>query len=134
VEIHLREAHEEGLKIIEESGPPPAGCIIHCFTEGPELAQRFLDLGCFISFAGPVTFKKGDAVREAARIVPLDRLLVETDCPFLAPHPYRGRPNEPAFAVLNAAAVAEAKGLPHGEVAQAALANARELFSRTHVR
>lgn len=134
VEIHLREAHEEGLKIIEESGPPPAGCIIHCFTEGPELAQRFLDLGCFISFAGPVTFKKGDAVREAARIVPLDRLLVETDCPFLAPHPYRGRPNEPAFGVLNAAAVAEAKGLPHAEVAQAALANARQLFSRTHVR
>ena len=133
VEIHLREAHEEGLEIIEEVGPPPAGCIIHCFTEGPELARRFLDLGCFISFAGPVTFKKADAVREAARIVPLDRLLVETDCPFLAPHPYRGRPNEPAFAVLNAAAVADAKDLPHAEVARSALANARQLFSRAHV-
>lgn len=134
VEIHLREAHEEGLEIIEEIGPPPAGCIIHCFTEGPGLAQRFLDLGCFISFAGPVTFKNADAVREAARIVPLDRLLVETDCPFLAPHPYRGRPNEPAFAVLNAAAVADAKGVPHAEVARSALTNARQLFSRTHVR
>jgi TatD DNase family protein len=134
VEIHLREAHEEGLEIIEEVGPPPAGCVIHCFTEGPDLAQRFLDLGCLISFAGPVTFKKADTVREAARIVPLDRLLVETDCPFLAPHPYRGRPNEPAFAVLNAAAVADAKGVPHAEVASAALANARRLFSRGQVR
>lgn len=134
VEVHLREAHEEGLEILRETGVPGAGCIIHCFTEGPELAERFLELGCHISFAGPVTFKKSDALREAARIVPLDRLLVETDCPFLAPHPYRGRPNEPAFAVLNAATIAEVKGIPPAEVATAALGNARELFSRGHAR
>lgn len=134
VEIHLREAHEEGLAILREAGVPEAGCIIHCFTEGPGMAERFLDLGCHISFAGPVTFKRSDALREAARIVPLERLLVETDCPFLAPHPYRGRPNEPAFSVLNAAMVAEVKGLAPGEVAAAALANARELFGRRHVR
>ncbi|MBN1192703.1 MAG: TatD family hydrolase [Coriobacteriia bacterium] len=133
VEIHLREAHDEGLTLLAETGIPQAGCIIHCFTEGPELAERFLELGCHISFAGPVTFKKSDALREAARVVPLDRLLVETDCPFLAPHPYRGRKNEPAFAVLNAAAVAEAKGVSSAEVATAALGNARELFGRRGV-
>ena len=134
VEIHLREAHDEGLALLTELGAPPAGCVIHCFTEGTELAERFLDLGCHISFAGPVTFKKADALRDAARIVPLERLLVETDCPFLAPDPYRGRRNEPAFAVLNAAAVAAAKGIQPAEVATAALANAQTLFSRGHVR
>lgn len=134
VEIHLREAHDEGVELLEELGIPEAGCVIHCFTEGPELAGRFLALGCHISFAGPVTFKKADALREAARAVPLDRLLVETDCPFLAPHPYRGRRNEPAFAVLNARAVAEAKGVAPADIATAALGNARALFSREHVR
>lgn len=134
VEIHLREAHDEGVSILRDVGIPEAGCIIHCFTEGPDLAERFLELGCHISFAGPVTFKKAEALREAARIVPLDRLLVETDCPFLAPHPYRGRPNEPAFAVLNAAAIAEVKGVTPADIAHAALSNARGLFSRRYVR
>ncbi len=134
VEVHLREAHDEGLALLSEIGVPPAGCIIHCFTEGPALAERFLELGCLISFAGPVTFTKAERLREAARLVPLDRLLVETDCPFLAPHPYRGRRNEPAFAVLNAEAVARAKGLEPSVVAAAALGNARALFGRTHVR
>ena len=134
VEVHLRAAHEEGASLIAEMGPPPAGCIIHCFTEGPDLAERFLELGCHISIAGPVTFKKADALREAARIIPLDRLLVETDCPFLAPDPYRGRRNEPAFVVLTAARIAEVKGISTAEVATAALGTARRLFSREHVR
>ncbi len=133
VEIHLREAHDEGVALLAELGVPEAGCVIHCFTEGPDLAARFLELGCHISFAGPVTFKKSDALREAARLVPLDRVLVETDCPFLAPHPYRGRRNEPAFAVLNAAAAADAMGVSHAAVATAALANARALLGRGHV-
>lgn len=128
VEIHLREAHAEGLALLREMGAPEAGCIIHCFTEGPGIAEGFLELGCHISFAGPVTFARAEQVRESARMVPLDRLLVETDCPFLAPHPFRGRRNEPAFAVLNAAAVATAKGISATEVASAALANARALF------
>lgn len=134
VVVHLREAHDEGAAIIEEVGAPEAGCIIHCFTEGPELARRFLDLGCFISIAGPVTFRKADAIREAAVLVPLDRLLVETDCPFLAPHPYRGRRNEPAFVTLTAEAVAAASGHTEVEVATAALDNARRVFGREHVR
>lgn len=128
VEIHLREAHAEGLALLREMGAPEAGCIIHCFTEGPGIAEGFLELGCHISFAGPVTFARAEQVRESARMVPLDRLLVETDCPFLAPHPFRGKRNEPAFAVLNAAAVATAKGISATEVASAALANARALF------
>jgi TatD DNase family protein len=131
VVVHLREAHAEGLDTLREVGAPPAGCIIHCFTEGPSLAEQFLALSesVVISFAGPVTFAKAEQIRQAAAVVPLDRLLVETDCPFLAPAPYRGRPNEPAFAVLNAAKVAEAKGLGPAEVATAALANARRLFA-----
>jgi TatD DNase family protein len=134
VVVHLREAHEEGIATIREVGVPAAGCIVHCYTEGPELAERFLAMGCYISFAGPVTFPKADRMREAAAIVPLDRLLVETDCPFLAPHPYRGATNEPAYAVLNAEAVAHAKGVSPAEVASAVLANARSLFSRGHAR
>lgn len=128
VEIHLRDAHAEGLAILKDAGVPQAGCVIHCFTEGPALAERFLELGCHLSFAGPITFKNSDALRDTARITPLDRLLVETDCPFLAPQPYRGQNNEPAYAVLNAAALAAAKGLPAAEVASAALCNARNLF------
>jgi TatD DNase family protein len=130
--VHLREAHDEGAAVLDELGVPGAGCVIHCFTEGPELARRFLSLddAVVISFAGPVTFPKAVRIREAAAAVPLDRLLVETDCPFLAPTPYRGRANEPAYVTLTAAAVAEAKGLGSAEVAAASLANARRLFAR----
>lgn len=129
--VHLREAHDEGIAILEDVGIPDRGCVIHCFTEGPEMARRFLDLGCYLSFAGPVTFKKGESIREAARLVPLERLLVETDSPFLAPVPHRGRTNEPALAVLNAACIAEVKGIDTREVAAAALANARRVFGGT---
>jgi TatD DNase family protein len=130
VTVHLREAHDEGLAIMAEVGVPAAGCIIHCFTEGAELAERFLALSpaVVVSFAGPVTFNKAVQIREAVAVVPLDRLLVETDCPFLAPAPYRGMPNEPAFAALNAAAVAEVKGVTIDEVAAASTATARRLF------
>jgi TatD DNase family protein len=96
--------------------------------EGPETAERFLELGCHISFAGPVTFKKAEAIRKAARLVPLDRLLVETDAPFMSPEPYRGRKNEPAWCVLTAARIAEEKGLSPGVVSAAVLENARRLF------
>lgn len=128
--VHLREAHEEGLAILNETGVPAAGCVIHCFTEDAQTAERFLESGCMISFAGPVTFKKATALREAAVATPLERLLVETDCPFLAPEPFRGRKNEPAFTVLTAAAIAAAKGISTQEVASAALSNARSIFLR----
>jgi TatD DNase family protein len=128
VVVHLREAYDEGYAILEEIGLPEKGCVLHCFTDGPETARRFLDLGCHISFAGPVTFAKGDAIREAAKVVPLDRLLVETDCPFMAPSPYRGRTNEPAWVTLNAAKIAEVKETDPVELAEAVTANARRIF------
>jgi TatD DNase family protein len=128
--VHLREAHDDGYAMLRSAGLPAAGCVLHCFTEDAATAERFLELGCWLSFAGPVTFKKAYAIREAAAITPLDRLLVETDCPFLAPEPFRGRKNEPAFTVLNAQAVAAAKGVEPAEVAAHGLANARRLFAR----
>ncbi len=126
--VHLREAHDDGEAILREAGLPVAGCVLHCFTGDTGLLGRFLDLGCYVSFAGPVTFKNADAIREAAAQVPLDRLLVETDCPFMTPEPYRGRPNEPAFAVLTARRVAEVRGMPEDEFARATYENSRRLF------
>ncbi len=128
--VHLREAHDDGLKILRDVGVPAAGCVLHCFTEDAPTAEAFLELGCLISFAGPVTFKRAEPIRDAARITPFQRLLVETDCPFLAPEPFRGRKNEPAFTVLNAAAVAAAQSVPADRIATAALDNARRLFAR----
>jgi TatD DNase family protein len=126
--VHLREAHDEGLSVLRDIGIPKAGCVLHCFSEGPGVAEGFLELGCHVSFAGTVTFKKADAIREAARLVPIERLLVETDCPFLAPEPYRGRKNEPALTVLTAAAVADAKGVERAELAARAYENTLGLF------
>jgi len=108
--VHLREAHDDGLAILRTQGVPSAGCILHCFNLGPEVMAPFLELGCHVSFAGPVTFKKAEEVRESAREVPCGRLLTETDCPFMAPEPFRGRTNEPALVVFTAAALAAARG------------------------
>lgn len=128
VVVHLREAHEEGLATLAEAGLPPAGCVIHCFTGDATLAGRFVDLGCHISFAGPTTFKKAEEIREAAAAIPLERILVETDCPFLAPVPYRGRTNEPAWVTLTAAVIAESKGVADAEFASVSTRNAEALF------
>lgn len=110
VVIHLREAHEDGLAILADQGVPEAGAILHCYTLGPETMLPFLELGCHVSFAGPVTFKKAEEIREAARLVPEGRLLTETDCPFMTPEPLRGRSNEPALVVFTAQRIAEARG------------------------
>jgi len=136
VTVHLRAAHEEGLAILAECGVPQAGCIIHCFTEGPDMAERFLALSdaVVISVAGPVTFAKAQQIRDALQVVPLDRLLLETDSPFLAPAPYRGEPNEPAFTVLNAARVAETLGLDTATIASRCMDNARRIFAAREAR
>ena len=128
VAVHLREAHEEGIAILRELGVPKAGCIIHCFTEGPKTAEMLLEMGCHISFAGPVTFPKADIIRSAVEVVPLDRLLAETDSPFMTPVPHRGRSNEPAWVTFTVAALAEIKGLAPADVATATLENARRLL------
>ncbi len=130
VVVHLREAHEEGIAILAEEGLPKAGCIIHCFTEDAALALRFAGMGCHVSFAGPTTFKKGESIREAAAALPLDRVLVETDCPFLAPEPLRGRRNEPAWVTLTAAVVGAARPEDPQVVTAALYDNARTLLGR----
>jgi TatD DNase family protein len=131
--VHLRAAHEEGLAILRKGGVPEAGCILHCFTEGPETAEAFLALSpaVVISFAGPVTFAKATPIRDALAVVPLSRMLTETDAPFLAPAPYRGEANEPAFVTINVARIAETLGLPAADVAHATLENARRVFGLT---
>ena len=108
--------------------PPQAPTVFHCFSGGPDEARRALDLGCFLSFSGIVTFANAGDVREAAAICPLDRLLVETDAPFLAPVPHRGRPNAPALLPHVAAGVAAAKKMALDQVERATWATAAEVF------
>jgi TatD DNase family protein len=102
---------------------------VHCFTGGPDEARRCLDLGAHLSFSGIVTFKGAPEVREAAVLCPLDRLLVETDSPFLAPVPHRGRPNQPAFVAVVGEAVAQARGVEPAEIADATWANAARVYA-----
>jgi TatD DNase family protein len=126
--VHVREADEACARVIREEGLPEAGGVIHCFTGDPAAARAYLDLGLFISVAGVVTFRTAEAIREAVRIVPRDRLLVETDCPFLAPIPYRGKRNEPAYVVKTAEKVAELWGATLDEVGEVTTQNVKRLF------
>ena len=126
--IHVREADEACARVLAEEGVPPAGGVIHCFTGDVPAARAYLALGLYISAAGIVTFKTAEAIREAIRIVPRDRLLVETDSPFLAPIPYRGKRNEPAYVVKTAEKVAELWGATIEDVARATTENVKRLF------
>ena len=129
--IHARDADADVAAILEEEtakGAFPA--VLHCFTGGAELARRGLDLGLYVSFSGIVTFKKSDALREIARSVPLDRLLVETDAPYLAPGKHRGRRNEPAYVVETAATLAEVRGISVEALAKATTDNFFRLYSK----
>jgi TatD DNase family protein len=126
--IHCREAREELGAILEEERAGEAGGMLHCFSEDAPFARRCIDLGFHVSFSGIVTFRKADAIREAARVVPLDRLLVETDAPYLAPEPHRGRRNEPAHAAAVARFLAALRGESFETLAEATARNARRLF------
>jgi TatD DNase family protein len=125
--IHSRDAWDATFRVLAEEGPPPR-TVFHCFTGSPGEARRALDLGAFMSFSGIVTFPDADDVRAAAAIIPSDRLLVETDAPYLAPVPHRGKPNEPAFVPLVGAAVAAASGRDEAEIADQTAANAAAAF------
>jgi TatD DNase family protein len=114
----------------EGRGQGPYSGVIHCFTAGPELARAALDLGLYISISGIVTFRKAEALRAVVRDIPLDRLLIETDAPYLAPEPKRGKRNEPAFVAHTAAAVAKIKEVSVNELAETTADNARRLFSK----
>jgi TatD DNase family protein len=132
LEIHTREAEADTIRILSEEhaagGPFPA--ILHCYTGSLELAQHALGLGLYVSFTGVVTFKKSEALRAVANAVPLDRLLVETDAPFLAPEPYRGKTNEPAYVTHTAALLAQARGITTDALAAATTENFFRLFSK----
>ncbi len=128
VVIHDRDAHEDVLAILSEDGARGVGGVMHCFSGDETLARRVLDLGFYIGLDGPVTFKNGQTAQAVARLVPADRLLLETDSPYLTPVPFRGRRNEPAHVRLIAEAIAELRGISLDQLAEITTANARRLF------
>ncbi len=131
LEIHTRDADDDTIRILEdEAGKGPFTAILHCYTGGAELARRAVALGHYVSFSGVVTFKKSDALRAIANDVPLDRILVETDAPFLAPEPHRGRRNEPAFVRHTAEALAKSRAVPFETFAAATTANFFRAFAK----
>jgi TatD DNase family protein len=125
--VHTRDAWDDTVDLLSEAGMPDR-TVIHCFTGGPVEAERFLDLGAYLSFSGIVTFKNAANIREAAVACPLDRMLIETDAPFLAPVPHRGRPNEPAYAAIVGEALAKLRDLSPEALAAATTSNAAMLF------
>jgi TatD DNase family protein len=125
--IHDREAHEDILRVLAEEGAPER-VVFHCFSGDAGFARRCLDAGYVLSFAGTVTFRNARALQEAVKLVPMDRFLVETDAPFLTPHPFRGRPNEPYCTAYTVRYLAELRGLGVEEVASAACRNAENVF------
>ncbi len=130
VVCHIRDAHDDARAILAEACGPRRG-IIHCFTGTPDDAAAYVELGFHVSFSGIVTYKTAQAIRDAVRRVPLDRLLIETDCPYLAPVPMRGKRNEPAYVVHTAAVVAEVAGVPLTELATRTVANTCAVFGLT---
>ena len=128
VVIHTREADEDTLDILREEGKKEISGVFHCFTGDAELARRALDLGFHVSFSGIVTFRGAAEIREAAAIVPAERLLVETDCPYLAPVPHRGKRNEPAWVARVVDVLAEVRGQAADEVAAQTAASFGALF------
>ena len=126
--IHCRDAYEDLRALLAEELKPPLRGVMHCFSSDKAMMARFLDAGLYISFAGPLTYKKNDALREACRACPRDRMLLETDAPFLPPQSVRGKRNEPAFMLETAKLAAELKGISPEKLGEETTANARALF------
>lgn len=127
--IHTRQASEDTLRVLDEERGERAGGVFHCFTESQEVAQAVLDRGFYLSFSGIITFKSAVALREVVKFVPLDRFLIETDSPYLAPVPHRGQRNQPSYVVEVAAEIGHLKGLTRDEVGEYSSANFSRLFS-----
>ena len=126
--IHCRDAFDDVMSVLDEVGPPPRGGFAHCFSDGPVEARQWVKRGFKVSFAGQVTFKNADKLREAARALSPQDCVIETDCPFLAPVPNRGKRNEPAFIIHTAAALAEVWRMDHTEVVRITGENARSVL------
>ncbi len=128
--VHTRSASDDTLAVLKTEGQGRAEGVFHCFTETLQVARAALDLGFFISFSGILTFRNAHDLREVARLVPMDRCLIETDSPYLAPMPYRGKTNQPAYVPHVAACLADIKGVAVEAVAAATTANFHRLFKR----
>lgn len=128
VVIHDRDAHKATLAMLKEHAPFPAGGVMHCFSGDIRLADRVIELGFFVSIPGIVTFDRSDIMQQVARAVPLERLLLETDGPFLAPVPFRGKVNRPEYLLYTADKIAELRGITLDEVARQTTRNAEQLF------
>lgn len=128
--VHTRDAREDTLDIIGREGDVDIGGVLHCFTESWDMAKKALDLNYYISFSGIVTFKNAEELRSVVKNVPLDRILIETDSPYLAPIPYRGKPNEPKYVPEVARCIADLKGVSIEEIADITTRNYRALFNR----
>jgi len=126
--IHTREAKNDTLNILRDEGAEEVGGVIHCFTEDWEFAKKALDLNFYISFSGIVTFKNATAIKEVAKKVPADRFLIETDSPYLAPVPFRGRPNYPTYVRYVAEQIAELRGTSVNKIADLSTKNFYDLF------
>ena len=126
--IHDRDAHEATLEVLKENAPYPAGGVMHCFSGDSRLAGRVIELGFSVSIPGIVTFNRSDTLQQVARDIPLDHMLLETDGPFLAPVPFRGKINRPEYLLYTARKIAELRGIPLDEVARRTTRNAEKLF------
>ena len=126
--IHVRDADQDLTEILRTENISERTGVIHCFTGNYETAKSYLDLGFYISFSGIITFKKSDEIREAAKTIPGDRILIETDSPYLAPVPHRGKKNEPAYVRYIAETIADVRGMSFEEIAEVTSANADSLF------
>lgn len=127
--IHVRDAHEDVLKVLRGESTRDIGAVIHCFTGDYRTAKEYVDEGFYISFSGIITFKNAEDIREAARKIPIESILVETDSPYLAPIPFRGRKNEPAYVKYVAQKIAELRGVSFEEMEEKTTDNAKNLFS-----
>lgn len=128
VVCHIRDAHEDAREILRASRARELGCVIHCFTGTPDDAKAYAELGCYVSFSGIITYKTAQPIRDAVPFVPPDRILIETDCPYLAPIPKRGKRNEPGFLVHTAEVVAQAAGMNFAELAAKTVENTCRVF------
>ena len=126
--LHCRDAYEDLMKALKETMPLPCRGVLHCFSSDARTMKKFLDLGFYIAFGGALTYKKNDALREACKACPADRLLIETDAPYLAPQSKRGQRNEPLYMIETAEFMADLRGTDLKALAGAATANAKELF------
>ena len=127
--IHNRDAHKDVLDLLQQVGIGPAGGVMHCFSGSWEVAQQCIEMGLYVSFAGPVTFQNAKKLKEVAAKVPMEKILAETDCPYLTPHPHRGKRNEPAYVGLVVQQLAELKGLGYEETAAIIHNNSIKLFN-----